>query len=497
MTLAGLIVVPLAGALLTALVGRRVPLARAVALVSALGTAGLAAAAWSEYAQTGERMAFDIPMIGAGAFFRLAADGLALPLVALTAVLGVMAVLTGWNAERAGGHLALLLGLEAAVMGVFLAADLVLFYVAWEAVLIPMFFLIGGWGHENRRYAAMKFFIYTFAGSALMLVGLVLLILWSGGTAIVDTPGALAGSEHLVFWLLAAGFLVKVPVVPLHTWLPDAHVEAPTAGSIMLAGVLLKMGGYGMMRLCAPYTPGAMADAAWVLAVLGVAGIVYGAVMALGQSDLKRLVAYSSVAHMGFVVLGISAGSELGYQGAMLGMVSHGLVAGLLFFLVGALYDRAHTREMAAFGGLGRTMPRWATVFVFASLASLGLPGLSGFPGEFAAVVSSFGTFGWPIVVAGVGVVLAGAYTLRAVRAVVHGEPAGSAGIEGVDAHGATHDRAGSAHGPAWPDLDLREYLVAVPLVVLIVALGLWPRLVTDIASATLQALAFLSGTVS
>ncbi|MDO8879908.1 MAG: NADH-quinone oxidoreductase subunit M [Coriobacteriia bacterium] len=485
MTLALLIAIPLTGALVSAVGGRSTVVARVIALAASLGTAGVAAVVWRAYASSAEALTYEFTIEGAGSFLRLAADGLSVPLVALTALLGIIAVLASWNVERIGAHMSLLLALEAAVIGVFLAADLILFYVAWEAVLIPMFFLIGGWGHENRRYAAMKFFIYTFAGSALMLVGLVLLVVLGGtGTGMPATPLPIEpASQTLVFWLLAAGFLVKIPVVPLHTWLPDAHVEAPTAGSIMLAGVMLKMGAYGIARISIPYTPDAFAAAAPILAALGVIGIVYGAAMALGQSDLKRLVAYSSVAHMGFVVLGLASGTQLGLQGAMLGMVSHGLVAGLLFFLVGALYERAHTRDIRAFGGLGVTVPRWATIFVVASFASLGLPGLSGFPGEFASIVAGFGRFGFVIAIAGIGIVLAGAYTLRAVRLVVHGEPAATL-VDGVEA-------------AALRDLDARELLIAVPLVALIVALGIWPRLVTDIAAATLGALASLAGTVS
>jgi NADH-quinone oxidoreductase subunit M len=283
----------------------------------------------------------------------LVLDGLSMPLVMLASLLGVVAVLASWNIkERPGSHFALLLALQGAVTTVFLAGDLILFYVAWEAVLIPMFFLIGGWGHENRRHAAIKFFIYTFAGSVLMLAGIIIVISGTLSVVIGQPVAALpADMQMWLFWLLAIGMLVKIPVFPLHTWLPDAHVEAPTAGSIMLAGVLLKMGGYGLMRVAIPYAPEGFRVAAPYLAALGVIGIIYGALMALAQSDLKRLVAYSSVAHMGFVVLGIATGSALGFAAAILGMVSHGLVAGLLFLLVGALYDRTHTREIARFGG--------------------------------------------------------------------------------------------------------------------------------------------------
>jgi NADH-quinone oxidoreductase subunit M len=475
-----LILIPLIGAALVLLAGARDALARRTAVLAALATAVYAASAWISFVGDGTALRFSLAERGITSFLFLVADGLALPLVALTAVLGVVAVLASWSVERLRTHMALLLFLEAAVMTVFLAADFVLFYVAWEAVLIPMFFLIGGWGHENRRYAAVKFFVYTFAGSALMLVGLIVLIVSSQAGTVMPAPGAIAlGTlEPLAFWLLAVGFLVKVPVVPLHTWLPDAHVEAPTAGSIMLAGVLLKMGAYGFMRVCAEYTPAALADAAPVLAALGLVGIVYGAAVALGQRDLKRLVAYSSVAHLGFVMLAIASGTALGYSGAVLGMVSHGLVAGMLFFLVGALYDRAHTREMAAFGGLGARLPRWSTLFVLASIARLGLPGLSGFPGEFASVVAGFSTFGWAVAVAGLGVLLAGAYALRAVREVVYGGPDGSAVTD------------------ALTDLRPLELAAAAPLVVLIVALGVWPRLVSDVAAGAIEAVLALVGKV-
>ncbi len=477
-----LILIPLVGC--AAVLAFRSPaVSRALALVSTSVTVVLAGLAVRAYLTSGAPLTFAASGT-VGAFLRLSADGIALPLVALTAVLSVVAVLVSWNAERLSAHLALLLALEAAVMAVFLAADLVLFYVAWEAVLIPMFFLIGGWGHEGRRLAAMKFFLYTFAGSALMLVALVIMVLAQGGHQMAPAGTVALGSrEQLVFWLLALGFLVKVPVWPLHTWLPDAHVEAPTAGSLMLAGVLLKMGGYGVMRLCIPYAPNAFLASAPLLAVLGGVGIVYGAAAAFGQSDLKRLVAYSSVAHMGFVILGLASGTELGMQGAMLAMVSHGVVAALLFLLVGSLYERAHTREMSAFGGLGTSMPKWATVFVFGCLASLGLPGLSGFPGEFAAVTGSFLRFGWPVALVGLGVVLAGAYNLRAIRAVVHGERTAPEG---------TAEAGGHKH---LSDLVPRELIAIAPLALLIVLLGVWPRIVTGLSGSSIADLvAILAG---
>lgn len=459
-----LIVIPLMGAVACAIAG---PRARMLALCVAIfefATVGHVA----RLMITGGEMSQRAEML-----WRLHLDGLSLPLVVLTALLGVVAVSASWRVEhRPTWHFAALLALEAAVIGVFLADDLLLFYGMWEAVLIPMYFLIGVWGHENRRHAATKFFVYTFAGSALMLVGFLLAAL-SPGVDIVVTPiPAIAGHvpgavQPLVLALVLAGMLVKVPAFPLHTWLPDAHVEAPTAGSIMLAGVLLKMGGYGLMRVAVPLAPHAFA--AWgrpLLAGLGIIGIVYGALMALAQTDLKRLVAYSSVAHMGFVLLAVAAATRLAYQAAVLVMVSHGLVAALLFWLVGALYERTHTREIARLGGFGRTTPAWAGVFTFAALASLGLPGLSGFPGEALTVFEGYRAWGGWIALVAVGVVLAGAYNLMAVRRVAHGKQ---------------RPEWSSAH-----DLTRAEVVTASLLIAPIVALGLWPALVTAVSDPAL-----------
>ncbi len=410
-------------------------------------------------------------------FWGLRIDGLSAPLLALTAFLGPIAVLASWNEQdRPGVHHALLLGLQASVTGVFLAADVVLLYVFWEAVLIPMYFLIGVWGHEDRRHAAMKFFIYTFAGSALMLVGILMAVFGIGQTDIAELVAGRARllQPSLVFWLIAAGMLVKLPAFPLHTWLPDAHVEAPTAGSIMLAGVLLKMGGYGLLRLALPIAPEAFEAARWVFAVLGGVGIVYGAALALVQSDLKRLVALSSVSHMGFVLLAISASTERGFAGAMLVMVSHGLIAPLLFLLVGQLYERAHTREVSRFGGLGALAPRWGTALTFGALASLGLPGLSGFPGEFLSVIEAFGAWSWAMVPATFGVVLAAAYNLRAVREVVQGPPA--------------------EEGTGIRDLDPRDLVPVGLLVAAIVAVGVWPAVVLGMSGDAFATLAAMLG---
>ncbi|MDZ4180811.1 MAG: NADH-quinone oxidoreductase subunit M [Coriobacteriia bacterium] len=455
-----LILLPLAGAVLTAMAGSR---ARLVALATTLATIGVAVSLIPHGLFAGLTLHGLFEPTDPERAWLLTADGISAPLLALTLLLGVVAVLASWNiSDRPATHHALLLGLQAAVTGVFLAEHVVLFYVFWEAVLIPMYFLIGGWGHENRRHAATKFFIYTFAGSALMLIGLLIAIYTLRATTFSALADAGGGFPHmLVYWLLLAGLLVKIPVVPLHTWLPDAHVEAPTAGSIMLAGVLLKMGGYGMIRLAMPLATDAWEASRPLLLALGVVGVIYGAVTALVQTDLKRLVAYSSVSHMGFVLIALSVGTPAALQAAMLVMVSHGLVAGLLFLLVGELYDRAHTRELARFGGLGAVTPVWATAFTFAALASLGLPGLSGFPGELLAVLEGFGAWSWSIAPVGVGLLLAAAYNLRAVRAVSHGSIA--------------------EEFSTLPDLDARAIVAVLLLVIPVIVLGLWPRLIADI----------------
>ncbi len=469
-----LVLIPIAGALIAALSGTR---ARVVALLSAILTCAVLISLITAGAFSGEILhgigGIDAPL------WALTLDGLSAPLVALTAFLAVIAVLASWKvAERPGAHHALLLFLVAAVMGVFLAENVILFYVFWEAVLIPMFFLIGIWGHENRKHAAMKFFIYTFAGSVLMLLGIIIAWIATGASTMTDLSAAASGVPgRIVFPLLLLGMLVKIPAVPLHTWLPDAHVEAPTAGSILLAGVLLKMGGYGLMRLAMPVCPVEWASPASraLLAALGIIGIVYGAAVAFAQTDLKRLVAYSSVAHMGFVLLALSVGTAAALGAAMLVMVSHGVVAGLLFLLVGQLYERTHTREIARFGGLAKVVPAWATLFTFAALASLGLPGLSGFPGEFLTMLEAWQAWQWWIVPATIGLVLAAAYNLRAVREVAHGPVA--------------------QEFRSIPDLAMIEWIPVSLLALSILLLGMWPNLVLGVSSNALQALAAVLGT--
>src|SRR6266852_1596251 len=372
--------------------------------------------------------------------FHMGVDGLSIFLVILTTLLTPISILASWNSiqHRVKEFFIALLMLEVGVVGVFFSLDLFLFFLFWEVMLIPMYFLIGIWGHERRIYAAVKFVLYTMAGSILMLVGILWLYNATGTFDLVEIQRALqtgnlvlpAQTEMLLFLAFFVAFAIKVPLFPLHTWLPDAHVEAPTAGSVILAGILLKMGTYGMMRFCLPLFPLASRKAAPYVAVLAIIGIIYGALVAMVQPNLKKLVAYSSVSHLGFVVLGIFSFNAIAMQGAIYQMLAHGITTGALFLLVGMLYDRRHTFEIKQYGGLATPMPRLSAFFLFVALASLGLPLLNGFVGEYLILLgtytSRFGLTagnGWKYAAwASTGVILSACYLLWSYQRVFFGE---------------------------------------------------------------------------
>jgi NADH-quinone oxidoreductase subunit M len=402
-------------------------------------------------------------------------DGLSLFLVLLTTLLTVLVLLFSWEgiSKRLSSYLFLLLALESGMVGVFVSLDLVLFFVFWELTLVPMYFLIGEWGGPRRVYAALKFFIYTMAGSMLMLAG-ILVLYFQGGTFDLLQLQKLNLAPNLQIWLFAAfaiAFAIKVPLFPFHTWLPDAHVEAPTGGSVLLAGVLLKMGTYGFLRFCLPLFPQATRTFVPYVAALAIIGILYGALVALVQKDVKSLVAYSSVAHLGFVVLGIFALNPQGIAGATLQMVNHGLSTGALFLLVGMLYNRRHTRLLADFGGLWKSIPVFGFLFLIVALSSAGLPGLNGFVGEFNILLGAFQANVAFAVFGTLGIILAAWYLLHAVRQMLQGPVT-------------------RPENATLRDLNWREVLTIAPLVVLFFVIGLFPNLFLDKINPSAQAVA-------
>ncbi len=478
------VVLPAVGALVTALVSRRRPeSARLVATLFSVGTGALTVAVLAAF-ESGEA---GFQMVERATWIRdldvswhLGVDGISVFLVVMTGVLFPLAMLGAPPSHDDKPFHAWLLLLEAGCIGVFLALDLFLFFVMFEIVLVPMYFLISGWGYANRRYAAMKFFLYTMFGSAFMLVGLVATAVLhargSGGdltfdlVTIASDQGAIAAvTARWLFLAFAIAFAVKVPLFPVHTWLPDAHTEAPTAGSVILAGVMLKLGTYGFLRFGLYLFPEASAYFAPLMVTLGVIGIIYGAVVATMQKDLKRLVAYSSIAHLGFIALGTFSLTTQGLQGSVLQMVNHGISTGALFLLVGMIYERRHTRQIAELRGLQRGAPVMAGVFTVVMLSSIGLPGLNGFVGEFLILLGSFLTRRWWAVVGATGVILAALYLLWAYQRVFHGEP----------------DEANAG----FADLKLREGLVMAPLLGLIVFLGVYPKPVLDRIEPSVKAL--------
>ncbi len=418
-----------------------------------------------------------IPAINVQYFLGL--DGLSLPLLLLTTLLGFIAVFVSWKIDiRAKEYFAWLLVLETGILGVFCSLDLVLFFIFWEVEIIPMYLLISIWGTGRKEYSAMKFVLYTLTGSAMMLAGILLLYFQAGTFNMVTLAGLGLDSilsslmATAIFFLIFIGYAVKLPVFPFHTWLPDAHTDAPTAVSLILAGVLIKMGGYGMLRVCVSIFPETAQHYAPLLIALAVIGILYGAAVTLRQTDLKRLIAYSSISHMGFVLLGIFALSQVSMAGATLQMVSHGLVTGLLFAMVGLVYEKTHERSIPKLGGLARQMPIIAVVFSVAGLAALGLPSTSGFAAEFLIFLGSFNSTMVPgiqvyTIVGILGVVLGAGYILWMLKRVFYGAPKEQ--YDGV------------------PDADRREKIYTFALVAVIMFIGIYPRILTDIIKLGIQ----------
>ncbi|HHY88435.1 MAG TPA: NADH-quinone oxidoreductase subunit M [Chloroflexi bacterium] len=476
---------PLAGALLVALLpDARRSWIRWTAMAAALAT--FAASLWLlagfDPSSGQMQMVIQVPWLrvaGISIDFALGVDGITLLMVLLTAFLVPLAMLSAWSGvrERVKGFMILFLLLETGLIGVFLALDLVLFYIFWEFTLVPMYFLIGLWGYSRRIYAALKFFIFTMFGSLLMLLAIIFMGLQAGTfnyTDLLAQRELFAGAQLWLFFAFALAFAIKVPMFPLHTWLPDAHVEAPTAGSVILAGIMLKMGAYGFLRYNLPLFPEATLRAAPWLAGLAVVGILYGAATAFAQKDAKRLVAYSSVSHLGFVMLGIFALTQQSVAGGVLQMVNHGLSTGALFLVVGMLYERRHTRDMAAYGGIWKVVPVLGALMLAVVLSSAALPGTNGFVGEFTILLGSFGAPAlgtpWFAGLATVGVILAAVYLLHLYERLFLGP--------------LTHEE-----NRQMPDLNLREVLILVPILVMVFWIGLYPQPFLDLINPSVETL--------
>jgi len=482
---------PILGGLAVLLLGdARVALARPLALAVSVLAFVASLPLWARFDTTTASMQFSerlewIPRLNA--WYHLGVDGISMPLILLTTFITPLVVIAGWRvvSRRPAQYFAAFLLMEGMMVGVFAALDALLFYVFWEAMLIPMFIIIGVWGGPRRVYATLKFFLYTFLGSVLMLVSVIYLFLKAGSYEILEFHRMPLGmtEQTLIFLAFLAAFAVKVPMWPVHTWLPDAHVEAPTGGSVVLAAIMLKMGGYGFLRFSLPITPDAAAALDGLVIGLSLVAVVYIGFVALVQSDMKKLIAYSSIAHMGFVTLGFflawkiigatggEAGIVLGLSGGMVQMVSHGLISGAMFLCVGVLYDRVHSREISAYGGVANTMPVFSAFMVLFAMANAGLPGTSGFVGEFMVIIASFKASFWYAALAATTLILGAAYTLWMVKRVIYGEVANDdvAGLE---------------------DIGRREFLVLGILAVSVLLLGLWPQPLIEAMEPTLRALA-------
>mgnify|MGYP001813841732 FL=1 len=418
--------------------------------------------------------------------YHLGVDGISMPLIILTTFTTILVIVAGWEViqKKVSQYFAAFLIMEGLMIGVFSALDSIFFYVFWEGMLIPMFIIIGIWGGERRVYATIKFFIYTFIGSVLMLVSLIYMYYQGDSFAILDMHTLKLGitEQTLIFLAFLLAFAVKVPMWPVHTWLPDAHVEAPTGGSVILAAIMLKIGGYGFLRFSLPITPDASQALDWLIILMSLVAVVYIGFVALVQRDMKKLVAYSSIAHMGFVTLGIfivfqiwsnpanagQGGAVLAVEGAMIQMISHGFISGALFLMIGVLYDRMHTRQIKDYGGVVNTMPIFAAFAVFFAMSNAGLPGTSGFVGEFMVIIASFHANFWYALLAATTLILGAAYTLWMVKRVFYGEVA-------------------NENVRVLQDLNSREFVIMATLAIAVLALGLWPAPVVDVMHASVE----------
>jgi NADH-quinone oxidoreductase subunit M len=436
--------------------------ARWVALGATLIDFGLGVLLWANYEIGGPQWQFveHVDLFGRFAW-AMGIDGIALMLILLSVFLMPICIGASWDSikSRVPEYMAAFLLMESLMIGVFAAQDLFLFYIFFEAGLIPMYLIIGIWGGADRIYASYKFFLYTLLGSVLMLIAMLWMVREAGTT---DIPTLMAydfpvGAQTWLFLAFFASFAVKMPMWPVHTWLPDAHVQAPTAGSVILAGVLLKMGGYGFIRFSLPMFPEASSELVWLVFGLSMVAVVYTSLVALVQNDMKKLIAYSSVAHMAFVTIGLFSFNRQGIEGGMLVMLSHGLVSGALFLCVGVIYDRLHTREIARYGGLANNMPRYALLFMLFTMASIGLPGTSGFVGEFLSLVGAYQASSWVTAVATTGIILGAAYMLYLYRRVVFGK------LDKPDV-------------AAMPDLSMREMWLLAPIAAVVLWMGVYPE---------------------
>lgn len=463
------------------------PLARKIALIASVITFLVSIPLYTGFDTSTYQMQFVEKAAWIPAFninYSLGVDGISMPLILLTSFTTVLVVIAGWEVikYRASQYMAAFLIMNGLMIGVFSALDSILFYVFWEAMLIPMFLIIGIWGGERRVYATIKFFLYTFLGSVFMLVALIYMYSQSNSFAIMDLHNLKLGmhAQTLIFLAFLLAFAVKVPMWPVHTWLPDAHVEAPTGGSVILAAIMLKMGTYGFVRFSLPITPDASHSLDWLMILLSIIAIVYIAFVALVQKDMKKLIAYSSISHMGFVTLGFfiiftiikntgsSQGAAMGIEGALVQMISHGFISGAMFLCIGVMYDRMHSRQISDYGGVVNTMPVFAAFMVMFAMANAGLPGTSGFVGEFLVILSAFKANFWIAFLAATTLIFGAAYTLWLVKRVIFGDIA--------------NDRVA-----ALTDINNREFLVLGSLAVAVLLLGIWPAPLLDVMHASVN----------